>query len=157
MKNGLIVDEDGTKFHYLNDKLHRDENLPAIEWAWGTKWYYVNGKFHRENGHAVEYSNGDKDYYLFGDWFSEQDYWKEIKKRKSLNYIIKNYLKTTTFSWRKAAQELLPNELVRVQPMKIPRLAFLEYTYDNNAAIDSLTKDSSAINETENVNICSGK
>ena len=43
MKNGLIMDEHGNKFWYLNDQLHR-ENGPAVEDADGSKAYWINGE-----------------------------------------------------------------------------------------------------------------
>ena len=43
MKNGLIIDENGTKRYFRNDELHREE-CPAVEWIDGTKFWYVNGK-----------------------------------------------------------------------------------------------------------------
>ena len=45
--------------------LHR-ENGPAIEYANGNKEWYLSGKLHREDGPAIEYSNGDKEWYLNG-------------------------------------------------------------------------------------------
>jgi hypothetical protein len=42
MKNGLIVDNEGTKH------------------------WYLNGKYHREDGPAIEYANGDKEYWILG-------------------------------------------------------------------------------------------
>jgi len=97
MKNGLHIDQFGAKFYYLNDKFHREENLPAIEWENGDKWYFVNGKCHRENGPAKIGQSKDgtqlQDLYYINDVrFSEEDYWKEIKKRKSLDYILFNYV-----------------------------------------------------------------
>jgi hypothetical protein len=58
--NGL-----GTK-HWYNDKgeLHRENDLPAVEYAGGTKCWYLNGKRHRENGPAVESANGSKFWWL---------------------------------------------------------------------------------------------
>jgi hypothetical protein len=66
MKNGLNIDQDGTKR------------------------YYLNGNLHREDGPAIEYSNGNKYYYLDYIRYSEEFYWKEIEKRKSLNFILSN-------------------------------------------------------------------
>jgi len=37
------VHENGTKFWYLNGKLHREDG-PAVEWANGTKSWYLNGE-----------------------------------------------------------------------------------------------------------------
>ena len=55
------TNEYGTKRWY-NDKgkLHRENGLPAIEWANGDKEWFLNGKLHRENGPAVESANGTK-------------------------------------------------------------------------------------------------
>jgi len=68
MKNGLIIDAIGTKRHYLNNKLHREDG-PAVEWPGNMNVYYLDS-------HP----------------FTEQGYWEEIKKRKSLKSIIENYL-----------------------------------------------------------------
>ena len=65
MKNGLIVDNNGTKEWYLNNELHR-ENGPAIEYAYGTKEWYVHGNLHREDGPAVEWRDGSKEWYIHG-------------------------------------------------------------------------------------------
>jgi len=115
MKNGLNIEEDGTKRYYLNDELHREDG-PACEHSNGIKSYWKNGKFHRDGGlPAIEYPNGDKSYlingkyhredgpaiehkkgifyYLDGSDLEEQNYWKEIKKRKSLGYILSNIKK----------------------------------------------------------------
>ena len=56
---------DGTKWWYLNGKLHR-EGGPAIEKSDGTKWWYLNGQPHREGGPAYEDSDGTKSWYLNG-------------------------------------------------------------------------------------------
>jgi len=44
-------------------QLHR-ENGPAVECTNGTKSWYVDGKQHREDGPACEYANGDKIWYI---------------------------------------------------------------------------------------------
>ena len=63
----LTMKEDtyGTKYWYLNDKLHRVDG-PAIEYTNGTKFWYLNGKLHREDGPAIEYSSGTKRWFLNG-------------------------------------------------------------------------------------------
>ena len=46
MKNGLII-EYGNKYWYKDDLLHREGDLPAIEYSNGTKYWYSfdkNGK-----------------------------------------------------------------------------------------------------------------
>jgi len=72
-----------------NGKYHREDG-PAFEYSDGYKEWYIHGKLHRENGPAIEHPGGGASYYLNGVYFSEQDYWKEIKKRKSLKFILSN-------------------------------------------------------------------
>ena len=66
MKNGLIVDQYGTKYWYKNDLLHR-EDRPAIEYVDGSKFWYLHGKFHREDGPALEWADGYKEWYIHGE------------------------------------------------------------------------------------------
>ena len=50
------VDDDGDKFWYLN------------------KWWYLNGKRHREDGPAIEYANGYKEWWLNGKEVTEEEH-----------------------------------------------------------------------------------
>ena len=62
-----VIDQNGNKFWYNKEgQRHRDNDLPAIEWANGDKFWYQNGKLHRENGPAIEYANGIKEYWING-------------------------------------------------------------------------------------------
>jgi hypothetical protein len=61
--NGLVEYADGTKYWYLNGKVHREDG-PSVEWADGTKKWYLNSKLHRKDGPAIEYADGDKEWYL---------------------------------------------------------------------------------------------
>ncbi len=61
---------DGTKFWYLNGKLH-NENGPAIEFTNGNKEWRINGLLHREDGPAIEHANGDKYWYTNGNLHRE--------------------------------------------------------------------------------------
>ncbi len=65
------VSENGTK-QYLNDKNepHRLDG-PAIEYPNGDKEWYQNGKLHREDGPAIEWANGDKAWYQNGKFHRE--------------------------------------------------------------------------------------
>ena len=58
--------DNGDKFWYKNEKLHR-ENGPARDYADGDKFWYKNGKCHRDGGPAHEY-NGNKDYWYNGQY-----------------------------------------------------------------------------------------
>ena len=65
MKNGIVINKYGTKFHYKDDKLHREDG-PAVIQSTGTVEYWFEGKLHREDGPAVIYSNGAMSYYIKG-------------------------------------------------------------------------------------------
>jgi hypothetical protein len=91
MKNGLIINEYGTKFYYLNDLLHREDG-PAFDCPNGDKAWLIHGEYHREDGPAIE-CDGYKAWHLEGKYYSEQNYWKEIKRRKSLEFILSNIKK----------------------------------------------------------------
>jgi hypothetical protein len=54
-----------TKWYFNGSVLHREEG-PAIETTDGYKEWYLNGKLHREDGPAVEYADGPKYWYLNG-------------------------------------------------------------------------------------------
>jgi hypothetical protein len=55
MKNGFLVNKDGTKVWYLDGKLHRADG-PAMITILGTKLWYIDGELHREDGPALEYT-----------------------------------------------------------------------------------------------------
>ena len=45
--------------------LHREDG-PAVEYPDGHKEWYLNGKLHREDGPAVEFLDGHKEWYIKG-------------------------------------------------------------------------------------------
>ncbi|NBR07558.1 MAG: hypothetical protein EBT92_17580 [Planctomycetes bacterium] len=47
----------------MNDKRHREDG-PAVEYTDGYKSWYLNGKQHREDGPAVESDNGSKEWWI---------------------------------------------------------------------------------------------
>ena len=59
------VDEYKNTRRYLNDKLHREDG-PAIEYSNGSKEWYLNDNLHREDGPAAEYADGTKYWYIKG-------------------------------------------------------------------------------------------
>ena len=65
MKEQFInIDEFGNKRHYSDREmkiLHREDG-PAVEYTNGYKAWCINGKYHREDGPAIEDSNGDKEW-----------------------------------------------------------------------------------------------
>jgi hypothetical protein len=66
MKNGLIIEDDGTKCWYVDDQLHREDG-PALEKPKNYRAWFKNGKLHREDGVAIEYFGRDGD--LGVGWF----------------------------------------------------------------------------------------
>jgi hypothetical protein len=59
------------KYWYLNGELHR-ENGPAVEFSDGSKFWYFNGQYHREDGPAVEYANGVICWFYHGEDMQEK-------------------------------------------------------------------------------------
>lgn len=53
------------EFKNKDGKYHRIDG-PAVEYTNGDKKWYINGKLHRENGPAVELTNGNKHWYING-------------------------------------------------------------------------------------------
>jgi hypothetical protein len=76
------VDDNGTKYWYFNDKLHREDG-PAIEYPDGSKFWYLNGNLHREDGPAIEDVNGSKEWWLNGVEFTETEWRKRVQEVKA--------------------------------------------------------------------------
>ena len=67
-KYWVTVDAKGTTRWYKDAKgtvLHRTDG-PAIEWADGDKEWYLDGQHHRTDGPAVEWVDGYKAWFLNG-------------------------------------------------------------------------------------------
>lgn len=86
--SGDYTHEDGTKASYINGlpcyieysngikqwfnkagQLHREDG-PAIEWENGGKEWFINGNHHRMDGPAIEYPNGHKEWWIDGRYCS---------------------------------------------------------------------------------------
>ena len=64
--NEIIKTKYSDRVEYtLNGKLHREDG-PAIEYADGDKEWYLHGKLHRIGGPAIERANGHKEYWIDG-------------------------------------------------------------------------------------------
>jgi hypothetical protein len=82
----IYISEDGDKFYHKDKEMtsyHREDG-PAIEYADGSKDWYLNGKRHREDGPAMEFANGNKYWYLSNVYYSEQDFLKLTDKETIL-------------------------------------------------------------------------
>jgi hypothetical protein len=50
-----------------NEKCHSIDGTIILKiFSFGSKFWYTNGKLHRENGPAIEFANGKKEYWLNG-------------------------------------------------------------------------------------------
>ncbi len=85
-----IEKSNGTKEWYINGKCHREDG-PAIEDAEGGKSWYLNGNLHREDGPAIEYANGDKEWYLDGNEIEyDPKTWDQLVNESRIKNIMNN-------------------------------------------------------------------
>jgi hypothetical protein len=64
----LICETDGSgtkRWRNEEGKLHRFDG-PAVEWADGDREWYIDGKPHRMDGPALEWTDGGKSWYVDG-------------------------------------------------------------------------------------------
>tara|TARA_R110000822_G_scaffold139699_6_gene277288 strand:+ start:2251 stop:2613 length:363 start_codon:yes stop_codon:yes gene_type:complete len=59
-----------TEWFNLNGERHREDG-PAVEYTNGDKYWFINGKLHRGDGPAIEFANGDKYWYINGQYHRE--------------------------------------------------------------------------------------
>lgn len=64
------VFDSGAKKWYQNGNRHREDG-PAVETSNGDKFWYLNDNLHREDGPAIEWSDGSKSWYLNGQLHRE--------------------------------------------------------------------------------------
>jgi hypothetical protein len=89
MKNGLIIDKDGTKEWFLNGERHRVDG-PAIEWVDGHKEWCFNGELHRVDGSAIECADGTKGWFLNGKLV----YSKDMNKLSQYDNLSESFKKS---------------------------------------------------------------
>lgn len=76
----VVINKNLDRFFYNKKfQLHRD-NGPAIEYSNGDRVWYQNDKRHRIDGPAVEYENGYKSWWVNGVAFSEKEFSRIVKK-----------------------------------------------------------------------------
>ena len=87
MKTQYIkITEDGDKYYHSDEEMsirHREDG-PAIEWTNGDKEWYINNKQHREDGPAIEWTNGNTYWYLNSVEYSEEEFNKKMKNSKKI-------------------------------------------------------------------------
>ena len=76
LKYRVEVDHHGTRRYYnAAGRLHRTDG-PAVEWHDGDLEWFQNGKRHRTDGPAVEWSDGGREWWLNGVCYSKHGYTK---------------------------------------------------------------------------------
>ena len=75
----IEVNTYGTRW-YRNamGQLHRDDG-PAVEWSNGTKSWYQNGLRHRTDGPAIEYLDSGKVWFINGEELTEDEFNQAVK------------------------------------------------------------------------------
>lgn len=94
LKTGVYKDFQGNKYYYQNGMLHRENDLPAIEWSDGSKSWYYNNLKHRINGFAIDWKDGRQEYWFEGIQYTEKEFnlmilnqkQSRIMKELGLNY-----------------------------------------------------------------------
>ena len=80
-----IENANGSKEWRLNGELHRENDLPAIEFSNRTKQWYLNGRLHRENGPACEYSNGTRKWYYCDKQYKSFEEVQKVHQERIMN------------------------------------------------------------------------
>jgi hypothetical protein len=75
------------EYHNKQGQLHREDG-PAVEWKSGIKEWYINGERHREDGPAIDCSDGSKTWYLNGIYYSSEEEWQQEVTRLKLKRIL---------------------------------------------------------------------
>lgn len=76
-----LTKDERTEYHNDEGLLHREDG-PAVIWNDGEKEWYINGERHREDGPAIIYANGIKEWYLDGRrYLTEEEHNQEMYKR----------------------------------------------------------------------------
>ncbi len=83
-----VINKSGDKLWYNElGKLHRIDG-PAIEYANGNKDWFIDGQRHRTDGPAIEYIDGTEDWYLYDERYLE------VKENKIVHIFGKNFIKS---------------------------------------------------------------
>ena len=88
MKNGKVIDEDGTIYYYKDGKYHREDG-PAFIDPDGTKAWYVNDKLHRVDGPAIIYPNGNKSWWINGKHYTKENFFNKLTISQKLTFLYK--------------------------------------------------------------------
>jgi len=91
IKNGYVIEEDGSYRWYQNGFLHREDG-PALEFVDGTRYWYQNGELHRTDGPAAEWPDGAYSWHLNNRRYSFDEYVDQLYPNdcsKKTHFILK--------------------------------------------------------------------
>ena len=84
MKNGTGIKDhnSGMREWFLNHQLHRDNDLPAVEYKDGGKEWWVNGQRHRIGKPAVKDADGLQEWWVDDKLLSKEEVENWLKENK---------------------------------------------------------------------------
>jgi hypothetical protein len=97
--SNLCIDTYGNKYWVNELGQYHLENGPAVEWVNGDKEWYLNGKLHRDDGPAIDYVNGRKEWFKHG-----KQYHEALPKNISYGEIIDNKINSPSIVLKNRAQ-----------------------------------------------------
>ena len=71
----------GSKYWCYNGKIHREDDLPAVECSDGFTGWSIHGEIHRIGAPSIIRPDGSTAWYLDNIKYSEKEYWMELYKR----------------------------------------------------------------------------
>ena len=82
--------DNGDIYYYKkNTKISHNPYSPAIIWKDGSKFYYIENKLHRLDGPARIWPNGEESYYINGYYLTKEEFEYHPERLKLLD---KEYL-----------------------------------------------------------------
>ena len=82
-KQEIRTNRKGDKSWFFNNVLHREGGLPAIVYADGCKDWLVDGLYHRIDGPARTYTSGRRDFYINGEFLTEDEFNERVLEEHS--------------------------------------------------------------------------
>ena len=80
LKYRIEVDTCGTRwYHNSAGQLHRDDG-PAVEYITGSKEWWQHGELHRVDGPAIEWCNGSVEWWLNDTKLTEAEFLASVSK-----------------------------------------------------------------------------
>ena len=82
-----VVLNDGSRFYYQEDILHREDDLPAVEKVDGTRKWFNLGARHRLVGPAAIYPDGRKFYFIMGQAYKREKFYQDPRVIEALDKL----------------------------------------------------------------------